>query len=72
MPYAEITPESMLVIGRAGSSSGRRQYRFRTAEAGERALLRWQKEGFFHFWTRLGDGELSKPFKLVDGERVYL
>ncbi len=65
--------DSMLVIGRKnGSSSSRRQKRFDTVEEGEAALLAWAGEGFNVFWTELGEGGLSKPFDLVDGERVYL
>lgn len=68
-----IAPESMLVIARiGGSSSSRRQRRFPTVEAGERALTRWAKEGYTTFWTEEGESGLSKPFHLVDGERVEI
>ncbi|MFJ7281109.1 hypothetical protein [Kitasatospora sp. NPDC098663] len=64
---------SMLVIGRKnGSSSSRREKRFDTVEAGEAAIREWSLEGFNVFWTALGDGPLSKPFDLVDGERSYI
>lgn len=56
---------SMLVIGRKnGKSSTRRQRRFPTVDAGERALVRWSKEGFNVFWTAVGDGPLDGPFDL--------
>ncbi|MFE6746026.1 hypothetical protein ACFVGM_09255 [Kitasatospora purpeofusca] len=64
---------SMLVIARKdGSSSSRRQKRFDSVAEGEAALLEWVVEGFNVFWTEIGEGGLSKPFDLVDGERVYL
>lgn len=69
-----ISPDSMLVIGRGGEGDGptrRRQRRFPSVEAGEKAIRRWKKEGFHTFWTRVGDGDLSKSFQLIDGERVY-
>lgn len=66
-------PDSMLVIGRKdGSSSSRRQKRFNSATEGEAALLEWSSEGFNVFWTAMGEDSLSKPFDLVDGERIYL
>jgi hypothetical protein len=68
-----ISPDSMLVIARVGgSSSSRRQRRFPSAEAGERALIRWAKEGYTTFWTEHGEQGLSKAFRLVDGQRQPL
>jgi hypothetical protein len=74
MPRAIITPESVLIVARVGgSSSSRRQRRFPSVEAGERAITRWAKEGYDVFWTRQGDAELSKPFRLDDdGQRVTI
>ncbi|MBD0670044.1 hypothetical protein [Streptomyces sp. CBMA156] len=65
--------ESMLVIGRKnGSSSSRKQKRFDSVEEAEAAMREWVVEGFNVFWTALGDGPLSEPFDLVDGERSYI
>ena len=61
-----------VTIGRKnGSSSSRRQKRFDSVAEGEAALLEWTSEGFNVFWTAVGEAGLSKPFNLVDGERVY-
>lgn len=61
----------MLVIGRKdGSSSSRRQERCDTVEIGEALLRLWAAEGYNVFWTEIGESGLSKPFDLVDGERV--
>ncbi|MFF8283281.1 hypothetical protein ACF06W_11230 [Streptomyces albus] len=73
--HREMLPEpeedTMLVIARInGSSSSRRQHRFATSELGEAALKEWAREGYNVFWTAVGEGRLSNPFRLVDGVRV--
>ncbi|MEU1552219.1 hypothetical protein ABZ517_05780 [Streptomyces scabiei] len=66
-----VTPESMLVIARInGSSSSRRQKRLDNPEIGEATIRQWAAEGYNVFWTEIGESGLSKPFHLVDGERV--
>lgn len=70
---APITPESMLVIARVnGSSSSRRQLRCASVTEGEALLQKWAAEGYTTFWTEIGEGGLSKPFELVNGERVEI
>lgn len=67
----QITPESMLVIARRnGSSSSRREERCENEEAGEALIREWAAEGYNVFWTEIGETGLSKPFDLVDGQRV--
>lgn len=63
----------MLVIARiGGSSSSRRQKRCDTVEIGEATMRLWAAEGYTTFWTEVGETGLSKPFELVDGERVEI
>lgn len=70
---APITPQSMFVVGLInGSSSSRRQLRCASVEEGEALLREWAAEGYNMFWTEAGEAGLSKPFDLVDGERVEI
>lgn len=63
----------MLVIARwNGSSSSRRQERCESVEIGEALIREWIAEGYNLFWTEIGERGLSKPFHLVDGERVEI
>uniref|UniRef100_A0AAU3I5W1 Resolvase/invertase-type recombinase catalytic domain-containing protein n=1 Tax=Streptomyces sp. NBC_01393 TaxID=2903851 RepID=A0AAU3I5W1_9ACTN len=69
----QISPESMLVIARiGGSSSSRRQERRDTVAEGEALIALWAAEGYTTFWAEVGEQGLSKPFRLVDGERQPL
>ncbi|MFB7917042.1 hypothetical protein [Streptomyces sp. NPDC056061] len=66
-----IDPQSMLVIARiGGSSSSRKEERCASVERGEALIKLWATEGYTTFWTEVGEEGLSKPFRLVDGERV--
>ncbi|WP_143201148.1 hypothetical protein [Streptomyces uncialis] len=68
-----IHPNSMKVIARRdGLSRSRRQYRFASAVAGERAIQRWADQGYNLFWIEEGANGLSQAFEIVGGQRAYL
>ncbi|UXX93940.1 hypothetical protein N7U49_21260 [Streptomyces sp. AD2-2] len=56
---------STAVPAAAGSSGA-------PASGGEALLQEWAAEGYDTFWTEIGETGLSKPFELVDGERVEI
>lgn len=50
----------LLIARKGGSSRSRRQRRFTTREAVDRAIVRWRKEGFDTWWLREGtQGDLQ-------------